>query len=403
MTEVIGVRFKKVGKVYYFDPNGIQAGENDYVIVETARGLECGEVAMHNREVSDDAIVKPLKKVIRKANSNDLKIMQENAKLEEDAFRICEEKIAKHQLEMKLVAVEYTFDHSKILFYFSADGRIDFRELVKDLASVFRTRIELRQIGVRDESKMIGGLGICGRPLCCTTFLDDFQPVSINMAKEQGLSLNPTKISGTCGRLMCCLKYESDVYKELIRNAPKVDSVVDTPQGRGTVMDVSLLKGCCKVRLFSSPDSPVVLSCEDCCRVHHEKPEDKAANEPVGSAENTDTPADDTADTAFEPASVARPPQEQQRQQMPPRRPRPDKNMQGVRPPRERPQFPDKPRPPADKQFVGTAEADVESSKDRSLSSPRRRHRGSRGGSGRHSAENKKLGGAKPSDHSIQE
>ena len=356
---------------------------------------------MRNREVNDSAIVKPLKKVIRKATPSDLKIMQENTKLEEDAFRICEEKIAKHQLEMKLVAVEYTFDHSKILFYFSADGRIDFRELVKDLASVFRTRIELRQIGVRDESKMIGGLGICGRPLCCTTFLDDFQPVSINMAKEQGLSLNPTKISGTCGRLMCCLKYESDVYKELIRNAPKVDSVVDTPQGRGTVMDVSLLKGCCKVRLYSSPDSPVVLSCEDCCRVHHERAEEEPANQSATYLENANKPAADTDAAAFNSLSPSSARQPQERPQAP-RRPRPDnKNVQRTRPPRERPQSTDKPRSSADRP-IGT-EVDVDPSKDRPPSVPRRRHRGGRGGSGRHSTENKKPGGAKPSDNSAQE
>ncbi len=264
MTEVIGVRFKKVGKVYYFDPNGLQVEKDQAVIVETARGAEYGETVMGNEMVPDESIVSPLKKVLRIATAADRKTMEENLVFEEKAFQTCEEKIAKHQLEMKLVAVEYTFDRSKILFYFSADGRVDFRDLVKDLAGVFRTRIELRQIGVRDEAKMIGGLGICGRPLCCSTFLDDFQPVSINMAKDQGLSLNPTKISGTCGRLMCCLKYENEAYQELLRTTPPNESLVDTPQGRGTIIDTSLLKGCCKVRLQNNPDTPVTFRCDEC-------------------------------------------------------------------------------------------------------------------------------------------
>ena len=215
MAEVIGVRFKNVGKVYYFDPDGISMPVGTAVIVETSRGVECGEVALSNREVTDEGIVKPLKKVIRVATPEDLKHVEDNWAKEQQAFTICQQKIAAHKLEMKLVDVEYTFDNNKILFYFTADGRVDFRELVKDLASVFRTRIELRQIGVRDEAKMLGGLGICGKPFCCATFLGEFQPVSIKMAKEQGLSLNPTKISGTCGRLMCCLKYEQEAYVSL--------------------------------------------------------------------------------------------------------------------------------------------------------------------------------------------
>ncbi len=264
MTEVIGVRFKKVGKVYYFDPCGKQVKKGQAVIVETSRGIEYGEVALANRETDDSKIVLPLKKLVRIATEEDLKVVQQGEKLEADAFKVCEEMIAKHKLEMKLVTVEYTFDRSKILFYFSADGRVDFRELVKDLAGVFRTRIELRQIGVRDEAKMIGGIGICGCTLCCNTFLGDFHPVSINMAKDQGLSLNPSKISGSCGRLMCCLKFENETYQEMLKNSPSQDSFVDTPQGKGTVMDVSLLKGTCKVRLQNNPDSPVVMSCEQC-------------------------------------------------------------------------------------------------------------------------------------------
>ena len=255
MAEVIGVRFKEVGKVYYFDPNGIQMKKGDMAIVETARGVECGEVAMENREIEDKDIVHPLKKMIRKATQGDLKKVEENRKKERHAFEICEKKILDHKLEMKLVDVEYTFDNNKILFYFTADGRVDFRELVKDLASVFRTRIELRQIGVRDEAKMMGGLGICGRPFCCTSFLGEFQPVSIKMAKEQGLSLNPTKISGTCGRLMCCLKYEQAAYSDLLRTTPKNGAVVNTPEGRGVVVDVNLLTGMLKVRMDRAPEA----------------------------------------------------------------------------------------------------------------------------------------------------
>ena len=253
MAEVIGVRFKDVGKVYFFDPDGKQLKKFDKVIVETARGVECGEVATENREVADEQIIHPLKKLIRIATEEDLNTVKQNKEKEKKAFDICLEKIEKHGLDMKLVEAEYTFDNSKILFYFTSDGRVDFRELVKDLASVFRTRIELRQIGVRDESKMVGGLGMCGRPLCCSSFLGDFQPVSIKMAKEQGLSLNPTKISGTCGRLMCCLKYEQDAYEHLLKVTPKVGAIVETNEGRGTVVEVNLLKGKLKITLDRRP------------------------------------------------------------------------------------------------------------------------------------------------------
>ncbi|MCI9508412.1 MAG: stage 0 sporulation family protein [Angelakisella sp.] len=252
MAEIVGVRFKEVGKIYYFDPCDKKFARNDQVIVETARGVEFGIVAIPNREVEDDSIVKPLRKVVRFAGKDDLRRVEENHQKEKRAYRICQEKIAANRLEMKLVGVEYAFDNSKILFYFTADGRVDFRELVKDLASVFRTRIELRQIGVRDEAKMLGGLGICGRPFCCSSFLGEFQPVSIKMAKEQGLSLNPTKISGTCGRLMCCLKYEQPAYEELLRTTPRVGATVNTPDGRGVVKEVSLLTGQLKVDLQSS-------------------------------------------------------------------------------------------------------------------------------------------------------
>ena len=243
MAEVIGVRFKQVGKVYYFDPAGVQVQKEDSVIVETARGVECGEVAMENRQVSDESIVKPLKKVIRKATKEDLAQVRKNQEKQAAAAKICNEKIAVHKLDMKLVSVEYTFDNNKILFYFTANGRVDFRALVKDLASVFKTRIELRQIGVRDEAKMLGGLGPCGRPICCGTFLGDFQPVSIKMAKEQNLSLNPTKISGVCGRLMCCLTNEEETYEELNNNLPSAGEAVTTPEGlKGEVQSLSVLR-----------------------------------------------------------------------------------------------------------------------------------------------------------------
>lgn len=256
MTEVIGVRFKDVGKVYYFDPDQNQLKKGERVIVETVRGVECGEVAMENRLVEDTEIIQPLKKLIRVATKADLKKLEENRRKEKEAFRICEQKIRNHKLEMKLVEVEYTFDNNKILFYFTADGRVDFRELVKDLASVFRTRIELRQIGVRDESKMLGGLGICGRPFCCSSFLGEFQPVSIKMAKEQGLSLNPVKISGTCGRLMCCLKYEQSSYEYLLSKTPKVGALVETEEGRGVVTEMNLLTGELKIQLDRYRDAP---------------------------------------------------------------------------------------------------------------------------------------------------
>ena len=253
MAEVIGVRFKEVGKVYYFDPGNQKLHLGDTVIVETARGIECGKIAMENKVVNDEDIVHPLKKLVRKATKEDFKRLEENKRKEKEALKICEKKVADHGLEMKLVDVEYTFDNSKILFYFTADGRVDFRALVKDLASVFRTRIELRQIGVRDESKMLGGLGVCGRPFCCSSFLGEFHPVSIRMAKEQGLSLSPTKISGTCGRLMCCLKYEQDAYTDLLKRTPKVGAIVKTPLGRGLVVENNLLTQTLKVKMDNTP------------------------------------------------------------------------------------------------------------------------------------------------------
>ncbi len=255
MAEIIGIRFKDVGKVYYFDPMGQIMNIDDKVIVETARGIECGSVAIPNKEISDDKIVHPLKQIIRKATDDDLRRIAENRKKEKRAFSICLKKIEEHKLDMKLVDVEYTFDSSKILFYFTSDGRVDFRSLVKELAAVFRTRIELRQIGVRDEAKMLGGLGICGRPFCCSLYLGDFQPVTIKMAKEQGLSLSPVKISGTCGRLMCCLKYEQAAYTDLLKTIPKVGAIVDTPNGEGVVIEVNPLTKILKVKLNKAPEA----------------------------------------------------------------------------------------------------------------------------------------------------
>ena len=261
MIDSVGIRFKEGGKIYDFDADGKIFNKGDYAMVETVRGIECGLVAKANHGINEDNITKPLKKVIRVATEADIKTLEENKVKEKEAFKICEQKIEAHGLEMSLVDVEYTFDSSKLLFYFTADGRVDFRELVKDLASAFKTRIELRQIGVRDESRMVGGFGICGRPFCCNTFLTDFQPVSIKMAKEQGLSLNPTKISGTCGRLMCCLKYEQDTYEHLLRVTPKVGAIVDTPDGKGRVIENNLITGMLKVSLDRRPDAaPLVIN-----------------------------------------------------------------------------------------------------------------------------------------------
>ena len=265
MTSVVSVRFRSGTKDYYFDPGELVISAGEDVIVDTAQGPEFARCTEGNHEVPDEAVVLPLRSVLRLATENDRRTADYNRGREREAFAICQKKIARHGLEMKLVRVECSFDGSKILFFFTADGRVDFRELVKDLAGVFRSRIELRQIGVRDEAKMLGGLGICGRPFCCSQFLDDFIPVSIKMAKTQSLSLNPTKISGTCGRLMCCLKYEQEAYEDLVRRAPKQESFVETPDGAGTVSGVNLLRQTCQVRLESDPDSPKCYhNCELC-------------------------------------------------------------------------------------------------------------------------------------------
>lgn len=259
MIRVIGVRFRTAGKIYFFDPMKFDIKKNDHVIVETARGIEYGTVVSDPREVPEDKVIQPLKPVLRIANAKDDEQEAANKAKEKDAFRICLEKIAKHGLEMKLIDAEYTFDNNKVLFYFTADGRIDFRELVKDLASVFRTRIELRQIGVRDETKIVGGIGICGRPLCCHTHLSEFIPVSIKMAKEQNLSLNPTKISGVCGRLMCCLKNEEETYEELNRRLPNIGDYVTTDDGlKGEVQSVNVLRQLVKVIVDRDDEKEIV-------------------------------------------------------------------------------------------------------------------------------------------------
>lgn len=256
--EIIGIRFKDVGKIYYFDPNGLKFSAGDSAIVETSRGVEYGSVLVGNKTVTADEVVLPLKKVIRKATREDAEKLQANEELAERAKTTFREKCAEHKLDMSLVDVEMTFDNSKLLFYFTSEGRVDFREFVKDLAAVFKTRIELRQIGVRDEAKQLGGLGICGRTFCCKSFLSDFDQVSIKMAKEQGLSLNSAKISGTCGRLMCCLRYENDVYEEEIKKTPRVGAVVSTPSGKGVVVDSNPLAGIVKVSLDDHKDAPPV-------------------------------------------------------------------------------------------------------------------------------------------------
>ena len=265
MVEIISVRFKSGGKQYYFNPEGCQFQEGDGVIVETSRGTEYGLCVQGNSMIDEIELIAPLRPVVRKATPEDAITLEKNKEKEAKAFQICQEKILEHGLDMKLVEAEYSFEGNKVLFFFTSDGRVDFRALVKDLASAIHARIELRQIGVRDEAKMLGGLGICGRPFCCSQFLDEFQPVSIKMAKTQNLSLNPTKISGTCGRLMCCLKYEQEAYEDLVKRAPKQESFVETPDGAGTVSSVNLLRQTVQVRLESAPETPKCYhNCELC-------------------------------------------------------------------------------------------------------------------------------------------
>ncbi|MEA4966459.1 MAG: stage 0 sporulation family protein [Oscillospiraceae bacterium] len=303
---VVDIRFRSGGKNYFFDPGSLSVKSGDDVIIDTARGPEFGTCVVGNHRAAASEIVAPLRAVLRIATASDQKIAAENREKEKKAFSVCLQKIEEHKLDMQLVSAECAFDGSKILFFFTADGRVDFRELVKNLASVFRTRIELRQIGVRDKAKMVGGLGVCGRPFCCSQFLDDFQPVSIKMAKTQNLSLNPAKISGTCGRLMCCLKYEQEAYEDLIKTAPKSESFVDTPDGRGTVIDVSLLRQSVRVRMENQPDTIGSYKNCDICVLRNGKakkddppiPRDLA---PISSQKKPPKPAEEEAMPLLEP------------------------------------------------------------------------------------------------------
>ncbi len=321
-VEVVDIQFRPGQKIYFFDPDGAVYQPGDHVIIDTARGAEFGICAGGNHKIPPKDVVAPLRKVLRHTTAQDERIVAENRAKEKKAYDVCMQKIADHKLDMQLVSAEVAFDGSKILFYFTADERVDFRELVKNLASVFHTRIELRQIGVRDKAKMVGGLGICGRPFCCASFLDDFQPVSIKMAKTQNLSLNPTKISGTCGRLMCCLKYEQDAYEDLIRTSPKLESLVDTPEGRGTVVEADLLRQRVKVRMEDTPETISVFANADIAvlrsgkakkndppipadlapisgsgkRVRREEPEEKQFLEPIRFRYSTEKIVDEPAE-----------------------------------------------------------------------------------------------------------
>ncbi|MDD4844460.1 MAG: stage 0 sporulation family protein [Anaerotignum sp.] len=281
MIEVVGIRFKKAGKMYYFDPDGFKLEKEDYAIVETARGVEYGLVIKENTLVTEESIVPPLKKVLRKATKDDARTVENNEKKEAEAFQICLGYIARLNLDMKLIEVEMTFDRNKLIFYFTSDGRVDFRELVKELAATFRTRIELRQIGVRDEAKMLNGIGICGRTLCCATFLGDFQPVSIKMAKEQSLSLNPSKISGICGRLMCCLKYEEEVYEELNSKMPKVGDIISTPDGTGEILSTNVLLQQVKAVVRKTDNDPPTIAFYNADEIKVIKAKKKKKQEPI--------------------------------------------------------------------------------------------------------------------------
>ena len=320
MAVVAGIRFRKAGTVYYFDPTDTWPKPGDHVVVETVRGIELGETVTSSREIPDDKLIAPLKKIIRIATPEDVRRGEECAAKEKDAFSIGLQKIAAHELEMKLVDVEYTFDGSKLIFYFTANGRVDFRDLVKDLASVFKMRIELRQIGVRDEAKMLGGLGACGRALCCGTFLSDFQPVSIRMAKDQNLSLNPTKISGQCGRLMCCLKYEQDYYEVTLKKLPRVGRDIMTPDGIGTVTEIAVIREKVKVRMRQQDDTYDIreYSLDQVCKPGEALPE---ADEPDDDEIANDLLGEDIPE-AFKEEAPVRPAPQQQKKNAPPKPPR---------------------------------------------------------------------------------
>ena len=338
MTEIISVRFKDGGKSYYFNPNGMTVAVGDRVIIETSRGVEFGECVEGNRLIDEMELVSPLRPVLRMATDADFAAMEKNKEKEARAYQICQQKIQEHGLDMKLVEVEYNFDGSKILFFFTSEGRVDFRALVRDLAGIFHTRIELRQIGVRDEAKMLGGLGVCGRPYCCNSFLSDFHPVSIKMAKTQNLSLNPTKISGACGRLMCCLKYEQEAYEDVVKRTPKLESLVETPDGVGTVNAVQLLREKVKVKLDNDPENPQIYSTSDIKVIRsgkgkrpegYELPEQPEQSAPRAPRLRNETTAAAAAETAPVQPSAA---QEQKRSERPARAERPERPERPVRP-----------------------------------------------------------------------
>ena len=369
-VEVVDIQFRSGQKIYFFDPNGLQLQAGDHVIIDTARGPEYGTCTGGNHTITSREVVAPLRSVLRVANTQDEKTAAENKAKEKRAYEVCLQKIAEHELDMQLVSAEVAFDGSKILFFFTADERVDFRELVKNLASVFHTRIELRQIGVRDKAKMVGGLGICGRPFCCASFLDDFQPVSIKMAKTQNLSLNPTKISGTCGRLMCCLKYEQEAYEDLIRNSPKVDSFVDTPEGRGTVIELDLLRSRVKVRMEDAPETVSVFPNAEIAvlrngkakkndppipadlapisgsgkRVRKEQPEERLSLEPIRFRYSTEQIVEEPEEPPVTEQAAEAIPEESSKAPRSRRNRRKDKNPAQQNPPEEKPQQPEKPK-----------------------------------------------------------
>ena len=402
-VEVVDIQFRPGQKIYFFDPDGVTYSPGDHVIMDTARGAEYGIVTGGNHKIPPKDVVAPLRKVLRLATAQDEKIVAENRAKEKKAYDVCLQKIADHRLDMQLVSAEVAFDGSKILFYFTADERVDFRELVKNLASVFHTRIELRQIGVRDKAKMVGGLGICGRPFCCASFLEDFQPVSIKMAKTQNLSLNPTKISGTCGRLMCCLKYEQEAYEDLIRTSPKMESFVDTPEGRGTVVEIDLLRQRVKVRMEDAPETISVFKNTDIMVLRSGKAkkndppipadlapisgggkriqksaeeEEKLLLEPIRFRYSTEKiveePAEEIQETAVEEESDEVKPSRSRRRRKPhndqPKEAKPEQSRQ------EKPQKESREKPPKEPKPDGAGEAD-QSQKQHSRRRPNHRRR----------------------------
>jgi len=406
---VISVRFKPGGKAYYFDPRDLTIKKGEYVLVETSRGTEFGEVAEGNQSVDDRFVVAPLRPVIRIMTNDDFKIVEANRQKQKRAWEVCQRKINEHKLDMRIMEVEYTFDGSKIVFYFTADGRVDFRELVRDLAGIFKTRIELRQVGVRDEAKMLGGLGICGRPFCCASFLDDFAPVSIKMAKEQGLSLNPTKISGTCGRLMCCLKYEQEAYEDLLKNTPRLESTVQTPQGPGTVVDVNLLRGKLKVLSENGDAAPKDFTVEEISLLRPPKTKrEKAEAAELEAAEgNAIIEQEEKPHRTFERRERKFDGERSENGQRPPR---PERKFDGERSENgQRQRFDRKPRPEKqekpEKQENPNAvsQTNENSGENHPNKEHNHQHRGHRGGRSRFHHKNNESGDQKPQNQNGEQ